>query len=130
MCSACVYLLVWWQPESIGDNVAASARTSTLGGEKKARDFDTHFLMECNPNIYPDAFHANVFVKVIFCFKSLACVCMAWVVYYFYVIWVNMWIRVIWVNMWVRVGCLSRVKNVLPKQHPIAHRQSNCPITY
>lgn len=32
----------------------------------QARDFDTQFFMECNPNIYPDAFHATVFVKVIF----------------------------------------------------------------
>jgi hypothetical protein len=34
--------------------------------KKQAKDFDTHFFMECNPNIYPDAFHATVFVKVRF----------------------------------------------------------------
>lgn len=28
------------------------------------KDFETHLEMECNPNIYPDAFHATVFVKV------------------------------------------------------------------
>lgn len=28
------------------------------------KDFNTHLEMECNPNIYPDAFHATVFVKV------------------------------------------------------------------
>lgn len=27
------------------------------------QDFETHLEMECNPNIYPDAFHATVFVK-------------------------------------------------------------------
>jgi hypothetical protein len=27
-------------------------------------DFETRLEMECNPNIYPDAFHAAVFVKV------------------------------------------------------------------
>ncbi len=29
-----------------------------------AKNFETHLEMECNPNIYPDAFHATVFVKV------------------------------------------------------------------
>lgn len=41
--------------------------------KKQAKDFDTHFFMECNPNIYPDAFHATVFVKV--SEKSRRCVC-------------------------------------------------------
>ena len=30
----------------------------------ETKDFETQFFLECNPNIYPDAFHATVFVKV------------------------------------------------------------------
>lgn len=26
--------------------------------------FNTHLELECNPNLYPDAFHAEVYIKV------------------------------------------------------------------